>query len=341
MTNDNMNNNYNKDNSKTIKINFKTIIGIIAIPIIVLCVLMISFKITQKRAVDKYQIIVEEYLENKYHKNFNIDLSSTGFKSREFEIDHSFGRIGHYFKIRQYVFKINDSNTSEDFYVTIWENIKNGQYEINEVNGEKNNKTETSYEKQQMYKNKIDEVKPQIEKILSNNYKNYSIESNINDLKMEIIFNSSIRNEINLNFETLESITKIDLHAKDKYMTLILKFNDYIYDSFSGISDYEIIKKYFNLAEQMTQKIDEYISDYSMTYGPRTNYTINIPKKILSYDFIPLPYSFLYEELKTYLVFIKGGIVSVNTNIYLNFDDCKIQVKSGNSIKDAINEIKK
>ena len=274
----------------------------------------IKTNIQHKKEIENYRQMVISYLDNKYNKNFNVEFSSEGFKSKGFSIDGSYGECGHDKNIKEYVFKVTNDDLPVESYITVWKNIETEEINIVEVNGANSNKADTSYEYELELYNEKKEVKAGLEKILNGNYQDYLVtEDNEKKTQINIILKENITEEIKNDLQNINSMIQL---LKDKKIVLIVKYADFTrkYDNYSNINTE---KQFVECAKETVEYMkDNFKTEYSIESNENYLISVNIPINIKEeyYTTSKDIYEKLFKDL--YSISIKN-----DTSMILEFND--------------------
>ena len=305
-----------KDNRRTLLIIF----GAILFAFLINYIVRFSSDLIKQSQIDNARKEAKqkatEYLYDKYNKNFNLELTSEDFKSNDYDFDATFFECGHNENIREYVFKVSLDNLPTNSYITVWKDLTTNQFEVKEVNGEKNNRTDTSYEFENKLYNQKNDIKNDLEKILMDNYGDYKIDYDYDDNKVKVTFNHSFINELNNDLKNINSLIEL---LKDKDITIMIAFTDFTRE-YSRNTKIDEERKVCSLVNQVKLYLDEnYRYDYSFDLSSAftIKFSVKIKEKYYSND------KDLYIKLFDYLYNLA---TTNNEYIILDFIDEEVRL---------------
>jgi len=202
---------------------------------------------------------VSNYLKEKYDIEFSLELVSEGNKGHEITIDATTTTLGHDKKIKQYVFKAEYNSIQS--YVTVWKNLETGEVEINEINGDISNRSDTSYKLALTRTN----IKDQIDLLLKNKYNSYEIKyEDENNSYLKITIPEKVVTNVNQSAETIKNIADI---TKDSLLTTTVSFSDFSSRCFNE-SEIENVNDEILFLKSIYNYIDSKYNkkDYNLNY---------------------------------------------------------------------------
>jgi len=291
---------------------------------------MINYE--QQKGMVKPKQMVSEYLYEKYQKNFNVEFSSEGYKSKILTLDGSSGECGHDRNIKEYVFKVSLDNSPIISYITYWENIETGEIEIKEVNGEKSNSIDTSHKRLSKLYSEKSEIKSKLDDLLKITYSNfqYTINYEYDYDKIEIVFHHEIFKNIE---EDLKFIEKLIPLLQGKETNIKVKFSNDFEREYSSDSKIEEEKEYFYLVKDFAKTVKENYSGMYTIEQDSAYIVVEIPVNIeqVYYTSKKSVYEKLYSAL---LEFTNNN----SCHIKMKFNDKTISLSHSSKEKETLEE---
>ena len=307
-------------------------------------------KIEEKiKTQQQYSEQVIKYLEDKYNRNFTVELYEDNYKTREYGLDGTLFRSGHDKNIKQYVFKAT-ADIPVYSYITIWINQKTGEKTIKEINGTKNNSEDTSFEQYyQYYLEKIN-LKNTIDTYFESTNIKYSIDYFSTHRSIIIKIDQSFRDEIINNYKNVIFLKQLET----RYIGFVLSYNDYKFNRFgseNAISYYELADEVLDFMENnfeslYTYNIDESCENNEFSIKIYLNVKEDYEKNKMKYDNLINKFSEFVEKYNCQKIHVEFKDVEGYIDLGYNRTDIRfyklerVPGKMYGSLEDYINSEK-